>query len=1732
MQKRSLWFVILFVLVLSVSSLSTGSVYAEEAGGTFGLNESLRWSIDDKGHFILEPFDGSVGTINYTYASATEQGGTTPRAGSRLWPWEDKKKQIITAEIKGEVRTYGLDLPGMFEYCDNLVEADVSGLNVSRVGSVSYFFANSPKLKTIKGLDKWADSVNQNTAEKTGTGAIKNVASMFRNCASLEELDLSTWTSDGVMKNFQNMCNGCRSLKTFKLNNEGFKTAEGAQWQTAHHVGNGVFYGCSSLETVDMSGITIKANADGFKGLEELFAGLPALKEVTMKGIDLNLTTDLSDMFNNCQNLERLTFSPKSPFERSRDMEGFFANCSKLAYLDITGLDNRYSTSNGLGFEDLESLKMLIADYSNVRLEKEGHQNTRRLEDVVLIRDIDFISDGDFDFTPKGPGYEADTISTDVNGIIQLAIHDETADDANPFYVLQKTHGVGNPNDAGRLAPGTYVRTSEIVPSDIEIPPTFYLVDSMENKCPTIEFYVNGKWQLWDYSNRKDDFEGSGYMLTSTASSGSFSTRIFTLPLTNKEWKKSPNYDRETDRYTYSQGSPIRITYPDAATSVNGNKHDVIITIPANGITFENMSRIPNTNDETYINYDENFEPEVIDNPWGPQSVRPDKKKIPGYKATTSRRYLINADIGELRFWNQVIEPNPSTTSVTDAFLYSKGSGTNIQFSIAVEGASENQSVLYWCDDLDMPENESWTMHETDPDKDVRNAVNYAPGAEGIVLGEGNDLETIALSPKTLLKVYNYASGEVMKDITTPGVGNYIIGSKPDPETVRSRFYVKASAVKADYLWTTGTSCETTVLKSTSFKRPDQMNIHLEPQAAKTINSRTPSSDDPTFKFILEPASDIQTVDVDGEQISNKAGTAYPGKVETFNNLGEVEFEKITITAPGQNFIDTGKLDPIYDSFKVLMDSDNRNFFCDKAGVCWSWNVIEGQEEEDPATLELIKYKPCIDLIKAYVFKITEEEGSQPGITGWDKTEYYIKIISRAPASDADIDKGSSAEITIGSKAPGAAGITWGQPVIKYGSDTKTAPYQFSAGTFDNKKFALSGEKTWDDAAAPAGTRPDSVTILIHADNDVVKEVEVKPDAAGKWEWYVDDLPEYQADNPEVPIRYSVTEKEDAGLRGIYTPTVSGYNIKNTYVPSEISVTVEKVWMDDNNRDGIRPASVTVNLLADGVKVDSRVLTEGNEWKHEFTELPEYKTDRSGNEIRYTVEEERTEVLTGTDGRGTYAIRAEEISEDEWKITNTHTPEKINISGRKTWDDGENREGQRPGSIKIVLLADNEEYAHKTVTADNWSWTFTDMPKYKNGKEIKYTIHELDDEGINGKYTPFYSGYDVTNTYTPNMIFVEAEVIWRDHEDRDGIRPGSVTIYLIADGDEANPVASAVLSEENGWRYEFTNLPEYNADGREIVYTVKEARTDVLTGTDGKETYAIEEKEVHKNNWLITNIHTPAERITLEVFKQWDDSENADGKRPGSVTVELLAGGEPDGRTLTLSEDSGWQGKFTDLPASADYSVRELNIPQDYTVSYGPVTNNTVTVTNTYERQDPFVPWVFIRLDEELPRTGLTKAPVLPKPLSVNYRPLAMELLIPSLNVVSEIVSVDHTGEGYPVEWLGMNAGLLADTAMPGEGYSVIAAHNTLNAEEFGPFALLSRLEMADRVFIRINHKDLMAFEVYASEKIDAADSRALARIASQHENSLTLLTCEDEIPEGGYASRRIVALMPVGGSK
>lgn len=108
---------------------------------------------------------------------------------------------------------------------------------------------------------------------------------------------------------------------------------------------------------------------------------------------------------------------------------------------------------------------------------------------------------------------------------------------------------------------------------------------------------------------------------------------------------------------------------------------------------------------------------------------------------------------------------------------------------------------------------------------------------------------------------------------------------------------------------------------------------------------------------------------------------------------------------------------------------------------------------------------------------------------------------------------------------------------------------------------------------------------------------------------------------------YTVTEAE-AG-KGAYITTSTGASGRIepgatveaafTNVLRRISVPVTKRWEDDNDRLGIRPASITVKLRADGADTGKTLtLNSENGWSGSFAGLPEYE---NGQKIAYTVEE-------------------------------------------------------------------------------------------------------------------------------------------------------------------------------------------------------------------------------------------------------------------------------------------------------------------------------------------------------------------------------------------------------------------------------------------------------------------------------------------------------------------------------
>ena len=165
-----------------------------------------------------------------------------------------------------------------------------------------------------------------------------------------------------------------------------------------------------------------------------------------------------------------------------------------------------------------------------------------------------------------------------------------------------------------------------------------------------------------------------------------------------------------------------------------------------------------------------------------------------------------------------------------------------------------------------------------------------------------------------------------------------------------------------------------------------------------------------------------------------------------------------------------------------------------------------------------------------------------------------------------------------------------------------------------------------------------------------------------------------------------------------------------------------------------------------------------------------------------------------------------------------------------------------------------------------------------------------------------------------------------------------------------------------------------------------------------------------------------------------------------------------------------------------------------------------------------------------LPETGfssLSPSALSEQPASLRYTPAGLRLMIPSLDVDSELVTVPLNGDTWPVEWLGDRSGILDGSALPGNGFSMIAAHNTLNDTEFGPFAMLSLLETDDLIAVSGKQNDLKVFRVFANELLAPDDMKTVASIASREADTLILITCENESAEGGYLNRRVVFAKP-----
>ena len=218
-----------------------------------------------------------------------------------------------------------------------------------------------------------------------------------------------------------------------------------------------------------------------------------------------------------------------------------------------------------------------------------------------------------------------------------------------------------------------------------------------------------------------------------------------------------------------------------------------------------------------------------------------------------------------------------------------------------------------------------------------------------------------------------------------------------------------------------------------------------------------------------------------------------------------------------------------------------------------------------------------------------------------------------------------------------------------------------------------------------------------------------------------------------VPGVYTVVERNAETLVKYYTLTsasVTGMTIAvgpggeatvklfNQYVPAPtpepdaefVDIPVTKTWNDNNNKDGNRPDSITVRLYADGVEVDSHVLTAAEGWSFTFTEKPRYQDDNK-TEIVYTVNEDAVSMYTATI--------------NGYNIVNNYHPEVTSISVSKIWRDNNDEKKQRPTSIAMTL-SDGQKVVTVVILneANGWAATVNDLPTVVNGQPARYAWKE------------------------------------------------------------------------------------------------------------------------------------------------------------------------------------------------------------------------------------------------------------------------------------------------------------------------------------------------------------------------------------------------------------------------
>lgn len=302
---------------------------------------------DNKKVKTVSSQNSKTGEWTMSVPSGPNSGNSAGEIDYKMWyrrtsytGYEVRDNSLETISFNWVYPYYYLkDATRMFFECTNLKEADLSGLATDNVTSMDYMFVGCTKLESVNLWNTHKDNFMENVTsaksmfsecsslkkltfpKKVNPGKLESIASMFKYCSSLTNIDLSGWNLNNVtsMESLFQYCSGLASVTLPKVTS---KNIQNMQY---------MFNGCSALTSVDLSGW----NVENVRMMTNLFKGCFNLKEINLSGWVPKSLEEIYGMFSNCTSLESINLSGWN-LENMTEIQYMFSGCTSLKTVDLS----------------------------------------------------------------------------------------------------------------------------------------------------------------------------------------------------------------------------------------------------------------------------------------------------------------------------------------------------------------------------------------------------------------------------------------------------------------------------------------------------------------------------------------------------------------------------------------------------------------------------------------------------------------------------------------------------------------------------------------------------------------------------------------------------------------------------------------------------------------------------------------------------------------------------------------------------------------------------------------------------------------------------------------------------------------------------------------------------------------------------------------------------------------------------------------------------------------------------------------------------------------------------------------------------------------------------------------------------------------------------------------------------------------------------------------------------